>query len=69
MFSLRDIAQPVEPASASDKGEAIYARFEANPDCLLIPVLDDYQRPLGLIERNRFLTRLAGQYGRAVFGS
>ncbi len=68
MLSLRELAIAYPPARPDDPGEAIYARFHENPACALIAVVDHAGHPVGLVERNAFLTRLAGQYGRAVFG-
>ena len=68
MLSLRELAIGFDPAHPDDPGETIYNRFRQDLDCPLIAVVDDDCRPIGLIERNSFLTRLAGQYGRAVFG-
>lgn len=34
---------------------------------MLIAVVDDDQRPIGLVERNTFLLRMARAYGRALF--
>ncbi|WP_353230674.1 diguanylate cyclase [Novosphingobium sp.] len=68
MLSLRELAIQFDPAFPHDLGDTIYTRFKQDPDCPLIAVVDEHAVPIGLIERNAFLTRLAGQYGRAVFG-
>ena len=68
MYSLRRLAVEFEPARPGDSGESIYHRFKSNPDCPLIAVIDDNACPIGLVERNSFLVRLAGPYGRSVYG-
>ncbi|HWU02850.1 MAG TPA: EAL domain-containing protein [Novosphingobium sp.] len=52
----------------SDSGAVAYARFAQARSCPVLAVVDPSGRPVGLIERNDFLTRLASQYGRAVYG-
>ncbi len=69
MITLRQLALATPPAGKADTSETIYQRFEREPECLLIPVVDDQHRPTGLIERNTFLLRLAKQYGRALFAA
>ena len=54
MNVLRNLAVRTVPARSVDTGESIYQRFDAAPDCLLIAVVDDADRPIGLIERNTF---------------
>lgn len=68
MYSLRRLAVKFEPARRDDSGESIYHRFKSNPDCPLIAVIDKNSCPIGLVERNSFLVRLAGPYGRSVYG-
>jgi signal transduction histidine kinase/ActR/RegA family two-component response regulator len=45
----------------------VYERFEADPDCMALAVVDADGRPVGIIERNAFFLRMASQYGRALF--
>ena len=68
MAQIREFAQIIEPISPGEIGEVAYERFESVLDCSLLPVIDGENRPVGLIERNSFMTKLASQYGRAVFG-
>jgi diguanylate cyclase (GGDEF)-like protein/PAS domain S-box-containing protein len=66
-MQIRDLCSPV-PAIRSDvTGDAVYQRFEAEPDVMLIAVVDADHRPIGLVERNAFLLRMARAYGRALF--
>ncbi|MFC3067833.1 ATP-binding protein [Phenylobacterium soli] len=50
-------------------GREIYQRFEDEPDTLCIAVVDEEGRPVGLIERNAFLVRMAAQYGYALWSN
>ena len=68
MAQIREFAQRVEPISPDALGDIAYDLFESSLDCSLLPVIDCANRPLGLLERNSFMTKLASQYGRAVFG-
>ena len=62
---LTERADPVAPeALASD----VFARFQREPDTLVIPVVDD-GRPIGLVERNAFLLKIAGPFGHALYSA
>ncbi len=63
MTLLLDIAPFSPPATPRNTGGDIYRRFEDDPDLLVIAVVDDGGRPVGLVERNAFLVRMAVQYG------
>ena len=63
MTLLLDIAPFSPPATPRNTGRDIYRRFEDDPDLLVIAVVDDDGRPVGLVERNAFLVRMAAQYG------
>jgi signal transduction histidine kinase/ActR/RegA family two-component response regulator len=67
MTLLLDIAPFIPPASPRSTGGEIYQRFQDEPDTLAIAVVDDAGRPVGLIERNAFLIRMAGEYGYALW--
>ena len=67
MTLLLDIAPYAEPVLDNVSGREIYNRFQAEPDTLVIAVVDAAGRPIGLIERNVFLVRMAAQYGYALW--
>jgi signal transduction histidine kinase/ActR/RegA family two-component response regulator len=69
MTLLLDIAPFIPPVVPSITGRDIYQRFEDEPDTLCIAVVDDEGRPVGLIERNAFLVRMAAQYGHALWSN
>ncbi|MDB5476006.1 MAG: sensor histidine kinase/response regulator [Phenylobacterium sp.] len=67
MTLLLDIAPFGVPISPDTTGQAVYRRFEEEPDTLAIAVVDADYRPVGLIERNTFLVRMAAQHGYALW--
>lgn len=64
LHSIAPFARPVAP---TELGEQVLARFESEPDTLAIAVVDADNRPIGIIERNAFLVRMAGQFGHALW--
>jgi diguanylate cyclase (GGDEF)-like protein len=69
MFTLRDTVSSLAPARRDDLGRTLYERFREEPDTLIVPVLDDEDRPIGLVERNAFFLRMAAEYGRALYAN
>ena len=67
MTFLLDIAPTIPPVSPHATGAEIYERFELEPDTLAIAVVDRGGRPVGIVERNAFLVRMAAHYGRALW--
>jgi signal transduction histidine kinase/ActR/RegA family two-component response regulator len=67
MTLLLDIAPFIPPVTPNITGREIYQRFEDEPDTLCIAVVDEEGRPVGLIERNAFLVRMAAQHGHALW--
>ena len=67
MTLLLDIAVQAKPISPKTTGQEVYHRFQEEPDTLAIAVVDENGRPVGLIERNDFLVRMAAQYGHALW--
>ncbi|MGA0603773.1 ATP-binding protein [Caulobacter sp. KR2-114] len=68
MKCLFDLADPLQPVGPGVTGAEAYDRFQSDPDLLVVPVVNDFGVPVGLLERNAFALKMAGQYGRAVFG-
>lgn len=66
MPTIETLTERAEPISPDTLGIDVYARFEREPDTLVIPVVED-NRPLGLIERNAFLMKIAGAFGHALY--
>ncbi|PTT11622.1 diguanylate cyclase [Pseudomonas sp. HMWF010] len=69
MLTLRDTVCFLAPARQHDLGKTLYDRFREEPDTLIIPVLDAADRPIGLVERNTFILRMAAEYGRALYAN
>ena len=68
MPTIEVLTERVEPVTATTMAGEIFARFEREPDTLVIPVVDG-ERPLGLIERADFLMKLASPLGQSLYGS
>ena len=68
MPTIEVLTERVEPVTATTMAGEIFARFEREPDTLVIPVVDG-ERPLGLIERADFMMKLAGPLGLSLYGA
>lgn len=68
MPTIEVLTERVEPVTADTMAGEVFARFEREPDTLVIPVVDG-ERPLGLIERSDFLMKLAGPLGQSLYGA
>lgn len=68
MPTIEVLTERVEPVTADAMAGEVFARFEREPDTLVIPVVDG-ERPLGLIERGDFLMKLAGPLGLSLYGA
>lgn len=66
MPTIEALTERATPASPNALGEEIFARFEREPDTLVIPVVEA-DRPVGLIERNVFLLKIAGAFGHSLY--
>ena len=44
--------QPIPPVGPDMVGAVVFERFQAEPNLMVIPVVDADERPQGLIERN-----------------
>jgi signal transduction histidine kinase/AmiR/NasT family two-component response regulator len=68
MPTLEVLTERAEAISPQTPGIDVFVRFEREPDTLVIPVVEN-GRPVGLVERNAFLLKLAGPLGHAQFGN
>ena len=66
MPTIEVLTERAEAVSPETLGSAVFARFESEPDTLVIPVVDN-GRPVGLIERNAFLLKIAAPFGHALY--
>ena len=64
---LFDLVEAAEAISPDVHGDYVYSRFNDEPDCLALPVVDAEGRPVGLVERNTFFVAMAAHYGRALY--
>ncbi|MDO1559660.1 response regulator [Brevundimonas sp. 2R-24] len=69
MPTIRVLAEPCVPLGPEATGADALARFQSEPNCLVLPVVD-HGRPLGLIERDAFLVKAAdAQTGAQLLAS
>lgn len=66
MPTIEILTERTVPVGPEALGEDIFARFEREPDTLVIPVVVD-GRPVGLIERNAFFLKMGAAFGRARY--
>lgn len=67
MARIGDFASGIEPIGPDTPGALVFDRFQTEPDTLVIAVVDDGNRPIGLIERNAFTLKMAAEFGRALY--
>ena len=68
MPTIEALTERAEAVSPDTPGSDVFARFECEPDTLVIPVVEN-DRPVGLIERNAFLLKIAGGFGHALYAN
>ena len=66
MPTIESLTERADPASPETLGSEVFARFESEPDTLVIAVVDG-RRPIGLIERDDFLLKIASPFGHALY--
>lgn len=64
---LRKFANRVAPLSATATGQTAYERFSFEPGLTALAVVDEDQRPLGIITRTDFFLRFGDTWGRPLF--
>lgn len=67
MARIGDYAEPTAPVSPDTPGSALFERFKAEPNTLVVAVVDAEGRPVGLVERTTFLSRMAAVFGRELY--
>jgi signal transduction histidine kinase/CheY-like chemotaxis protein len=68
MPTIEVLTERAEAVTPQTPGSDVFARFEREPDTLVIPVVED-GRPVGLVERNTFLLKIAGTFGHALYAN
>lgn len=66
MPTIEVLTERAEAVSPQTLGSAVFTRFENEPDTLVIPVVEN-GKPVGLIERNAFLLKIAAPFGHALY--
>lgn len=67
MARIGDFASAAAPIGPNTLGADVFDRFQSEPETLIIAVIDDERRPVGLIERNAFTLKMAAEFGRALY--
>jgi len=67
MARIGDFVETAPPMAPEAFGAEAFDRFQAEPDTLVIAVVDEDGRPIGLIERNAFTLKMAAEFGRALY--
>ncbi|WP_447910783.1 ATP-binding protein [Brevundimonas bullata] len=67
MARIGDFVEAAPPMAPEAFGAEAFDRFQAEPDTLVIAVVDADRRPVGLIERNAFTLKMAAEFGRALY--
>ena len=65
MPTIEALCERPKPIAPTMLGSEVFARFQCEPDTLVIPVIDN-GRPIGLVERTAFLEKIAGPYGLSL---
>ncbi len=68
MPTIEVLTERAEPVSPTVPATEVFTRFQNEPDILVIPVVEG-DRPVGLIERNAFLLKIAGPFGHALYAN
>ena len=68
MPTIEVLTERMDPLAPTALAADVFARFRDEPDTLVIPVVED-GRPIGLIERNAFLLKIAGPFGHALYSN
>lgn len=66
--SVRDVMAATTPVHSSVTNDDIFARFEADADLQVQPVVDNTGIPLGIINRYSLIDRFARPYRREIYG-
>lgn len=66
MPTIESLTERAEAVSPETLGSEVFTRFESEPDTLVVAVVDG-RRPVGLIERNDFLLKIASPFGHALY--
>ncbi len=65
--TARSLVRPIEPVPHDARNEMVIARFEADPQLDVLPVVHGTQ-PIGLINRHSMIDRFARPFRKELFG-
>lgn len=68
MPTIEALTERIAPVSPDTLGREIFARFESEPETLVLPVVEN-DRPVGLIERDAFLIKFGAPFGHAGYAN
>ena len=66
MPTIEALTQRTDPIAVDTPTSEVLTRFESDPSLLALAVVQD-QRPVGLVERDTFLLKMASKLGRAQY--
>jgi hypothetical protein len=66
--TARDMMSVVTPVTPDTDNEAIFTRFEVDRSLMVVPVVGEGDKPLGLINRYSLLDRYARPFRRELYG-
>ena len=66
MPTIEALTQRTDPIAVDTPTSEVLTRFESDPSILALAVVQD-QRPVGLVERDTFLLKMASKLGRAQY--
>ncbi|HEX8988031.1 MAG TPA: GGDEF domain-containing protein [Rhodocyclaceae bacterium] len=66
--TAQQLVQRVQPVLPHDENERVFARFERDPDLMVVPVISPQGHPLGLINRYSLIDRFALPFRRELYG-
>ena len=67
MPTIASLTERMAPLTPDATGVQAFKRFAAEPDALLLAVVED-GRPIGVVERDAFLIKFGGFNGHALYG-
>jgi diguanylate cyclase (GGDEF)-like protein len=65
--TLADLVQPVPPLRPEVTGQAVYETFARTPNLYAVAVVDKAGRPIGVLNRFRFLESLSRPFGMELY--
>lgn len=65
--TARSLVRPIAPVPRNLLNDAVIARFEADPDLMVLPVVEGEQ-PVGLINRHSLIDRFARPFRKELYG-